>query len=259
MSERLRSSSDQALILVKALPHRSSNYFETVCCAGVGLDQKWRRQYPVPFRILNDSQKFKRWSWIKYDFTAPKDDRRLESQKVVPESIQVDGELKKAERAKFLAPLIRESTKDAEGRDETLTLIRPSSIDFSWDRKSASEIADEKRKHAALANQWSLFDKSAKPLTPCPYKFSFHWRSQSGTTHNHTCDDWETSTAFATRLRSHRDELAALTSLKATYENEYLPRGMAFALGTHSRWEKTWLLVGVLRLDEHDTDQIELF
>jgi len=259
LSERLHSSSDQALILVKALPHRSSNYFETVCCAGIGRDQKWRRQYPVPFRILQDSQKFKRWSWIEYDFTSPKDDQRSESQKVVPESIQVVGTLKTNERAKFLAPLIRESTKEAEARNETLTLIRPDSLNLSWNRKTTSEIEDERRKHAALANQWSLFDQSAKPLTPCPYKFSFQWRSRLGTSHQHTCDDWETSTAFANRLRSLGSESSALTSLKTTYEEDYLSKGIAFALGTHSRWERTWLLVGILRLDERDTDQIELF
>ena len=43
---------DECVILIKAQPHRSSRYFETVCCAGVGRDQMWRRQYPVPFRIL---------------------------------------------------------------------------------------------------------------------------------------------------------------------------------------------------------------
>lgn len=259
MSERLHSSSDQALILVKALPHRSSNYFETVCCAGIGRDQKWRRQYPVPFRILQDSQKFKRWSWIDYEFTVPKDDQRSESQKVVPESIQVTGELKKNERAKFLAPLIRESTQEAEGRSETLTLIRPDSLSFSWNRKTTSEIEDERRKHADLANQWSLFDQSAKPLTPCPYKFSLQWRSRLGTSHQHTCDDWETSTAFANRFRSLGSEASALESLKKTYEEDYLSKGIILALGTHSRWEKTWLLVGILRLDEYNASQKELF
>jgi len=64
------SALDECFILVKAQPHRSSAYFETVCCAGIGRDGKWRRQYPVPFRILNDIQKFRRWDWIEYLYTT---------------------------------------------------------------------------------------------------------------------------------------------------------------------------------------------
>jgi hypothetical protein len=99
---------------VKAQPHRSTKYFETVCCAGIGRDGKWRRQYPVPFRILGGNQKFKRWEWIRYQFTTSSDDPRIESQKVIPESLVVEGNVKPAGRARFLNPLIRDSFLDAE-------------------------------------------------------------------------------------------------------------------------------------------------
>ena len=72
---------DRCVIIVKAQPHRSSKYSETVCAAGVGEDGRWRRQYPVPYRILNNSQKFKRWEWIRYEYRLPKNDRRKESQR----------------------------------------------------------------------------------------------------------------------------------------------------------------------------------
>jgi hypothetical protein len=110
----LKSQPDECAILVKALPHLSSNYYETVCCAGVGRDGKWRRQYPIPFRVLEDPQRFKRWEWIRYDYTAPSNDDRRESQKVVPESIQVAATMPVSERAKLLNPLIRASSKDAQ-------------------------------------------------------------------------------------------------------------------------------------------------
>jgi len=258
LSERLHSSSDQALILVKALPHRSSNYFETVCCAGIGRDQKWRRQYPVPFRVLDPVQKFNRWTWIEYKFTVPTNDKRKESQKVVPESIKILGPMKRSERARFLSPLIRESTQDAQDRGESLTLIRPREIILSWRKKEQSELIDEERKHADLANQLSMLDQPVGPLKPCPYEFHFRWKTQSGTQHRHVCDDWETSTAFF-RRRQTLGEMGALSSLKETYEQQYLERGMAFALGTHKRRPKQWLLVGVVRLDSHDTNQSEMF
>ncbi|WOF74923.1 hypothetical protein QMT40_002583 [Parvibaculaceae bacterium PLY_AMNH_Bact1] len=257
MSERLRSSSDQALILVKALPHRSSNYFETVCCAGIGLDQKWRRQYPVPFRVLDPQQQFKRWTWIQYEYTSPRDDKRSESQKVVPESIQINGTMKQAERARFLAPLIRESAKEAQSKGESLTLVRPNQMNLSWRKKSTNEVEDETRKHADLANQLSLLDRPAKPMDPCPYEFHFEWATSAGSKHRHVCDDWETSTAFFKR-RSALGEEAALASLKSTYEEDYLKRGVVFALGTHKRRQDQWLLVGIIRLDEFMQSELPL-
>ena len=91
------------MILIKALPHRSSNYFETVCCAGVGRDGRWRRQYPVPFRILEEGQKFGRWTWIRYSYTKPINDSRWESQKVIPETITVGDKLSQSKRANLFA------------------------------------------------------------------------------------------------------------------------------------------------------------
>lgn len=244
------------VILVKALPHRSSKYFETVCCAGVGDDRKWRRQYPVPFRILQDGQQFRRWSWIEYSYVKPTDDTRVESQKALPESIVVCGELKTSERARFIAPLLRESTDEAASRGESLTLVRPTSLKLSWKSKSDAQLADERQKHKELANQLSLLDEPAEPLDPCPYEFSMHWHSPDGKAHKHTCDDWETSAAFFRRRRSMGEE-EALTSLKTTYEDDYLNHGMALALGTHSRRSDQWLLVGIIRVDEYK--QTELF
>lgn len=247
---------DECFILVKAQPHRSSNYFETVCCAGVGRDGKWRRQYPVPFRILAQGQRFKRWEWIEYQYTKPTDDRRLESQKVVPESLVVGGSLKRGDRARFLNPLVRESFEEADSRGESLTLLRPKSLELVWKEKSGSELAEERRKHADLASQLSFFDHTAKPLEPCPIQFTARWEDFQGKYRKHECDDWETSAAFSRFEREYGRE-EAVEILKTKYENEYFSAGLALAFSTHSRRNVTygaanqWLLVGMIRLDEY--------
>lgn len=254
---RLSSSADECLILVKALPHLSSNYFETVCCAGVGRDLKWRRLYPVPFRILKEAQKFGRWNWIEYRFTSPAHDGRKESQKVVPESIEVGAKLRAAEKSRIVDALTREGVSEAAARQETLTLVKPAEITFQWKRKTDAALALERIKHADLVRQISMLDESVEPLEPCPFEFTFRWMSCAGATHTHTCDDWETSTAFF-RRRDRLGEADALTSLKETYEVEYLQKGMRFALGTHSRRNQQWLLVGVLRADDLVQQELDL-
>ncbi|MCR6661443.1 MAG: hypothetical protein NVV72_19760 [Asticcacaulis sp.] len=146
--------------------------------------------------------------------------------------------------------MTRENFHEAESRYETLTLLKPKELTLKWQKKSQSELTDEARKHADLANQFSFFDAPAKPLTPCPYEFSFKWKSDSGTEHSHTCDDWETSTAFFRRRAKLSSEDEALKSLKNTYETDYLNKGMRLAFGTHSRRKSQWLLVGILRVDD---------
>lgn len=251
---QFRAEKDECFILVKAQPHRSSKYFETVCCAGVGRNGKWRRQYPVPFRILNDSQKFRRWDWISYEFTNSQDDRRAESQKVIPESLKLGKRVKAAERARFLNPLIRTSFEDADARGESLTLLRPKSIELRWVQKSNSELAAEREKHAELAKQMSLFDSSAVPLEPCPIQFSARWHDAHGKVRRHECDDWETSTAYS-RFERLYGRSKAIEVIKEKYENEYFKAGLALAFSTHSRRNVTfgatnqWLLVGLIRLN----------
>lgn len=254
---------DECFILVKAQPHRSSNYFETVCCAGIGRDGKWRRQYPVPFRILQDDQKFKRWQWISYSYQESSDDKRLESQKVIPESIRIHGVVKEKERASFLNPLVRSSFSEAEEHDQSLVLLRPRSIDLSARRKSDSDISELRQKHAELANQFSFFDQATKPLEPCPVVFSLRWRDADNIAHKHECDDWETSAAYG-RFSTEYGEKQAIDAIKTKYEDQYFKRGIALAFSTHSRRNVTngtsnqWLLVGIIRLDFDDQQDLLL-
>jgi hypothetical protein len=251
----MAAEKDECFILIKAQPHRSSKYFETVCCAGVGRDRAWRRQYPVPFRILNDAQKFGRWNWISYEFTRSKDDPRAESQKVVPDSLHVTGTLKKGERASFLAPLIRASFADADDRRDSLTLIRPRTFALEASPKSDQEIAQEAAKHSELANQLSLFDATAKPLVPCPMRFVAKWKDQEGKSREHECDDWETAAAY-NRFDRLFGKVKAINTLREKYEDEYMKAGLVLGFSTHKRrnaefgTNNQWLLVGLIRLDE---------
>ncbi len=253
---------DECFILIKALPHRSSNYFETVCCGGIGRDGNWRRQYPVPFRVLADSQKFGRWDWIKYRFRTSEIDKRRESQKVDPESFEVTGKLARRERARFLNPLIRNSFSDADQRGDSLTLLRPVCLELDWEDKSLSELENEREKHAQLANQLSLFDQETEPLEPCPVRFFLNWQDQEGKTRRHVCDDWETSTAF-TRFERSQGKHDAIDTLRRKYCEEYFKSGLALAFSTHSRRNVTngisnqWLLVGLIRIDHEE--QKDLF
>jgi len=245
---------DKCLILIKANPHLSSSYFETVCCAGVGEDGLWRRQYPVSFRILEDAQKFGRWSWIEYEFIPPKNDDRKESQKVQDNSISVVGKASQSTRQNALQRLTYESFKKPEENEESLTLIRPSRSNFFWKERSLAELTEASTKHAKVANQMSFFSNDAKPLPQCPYDFYFRWTDEFGKVGTYKCDDWETSATFFNRRRMMASEDLALESMSKTFNEDYPDKGMVLAFSTHSRRNWQWLLVGILRSDPPKSD-----
>ena len=56
----------KVLITVKAYPNPSKKYEETVCVAGIDVDNgKWIRLYPITFRDLDENRRFKKYSIIQ--------------------------------------------------------------------------------------------------------------------------------------------------------------------------------------------------
>lgn len=77
------------LIWGKTYPEISKTYFETVCTGGV-LEDGWPvRLYPIPFRFLEGSKRFKKYDVIEVDIKKSTRDTRLESYKIDPASIEV--------------------------------------------------------------------------------------------------------------------------------------------------------------------------
>lgn len=54
-------------ILVKTYPTISRKYAELVCTAGILEDGSWIRLYPIPFRLLDDDQRFPKYTWVEVD------------------------------------------------------------------------------------------------------------------------------------------------------------------------------------------------
>lgn len=235
-------------MLVKALPHAGKRHGETVCCAGVTEHGEWRRQYPIHFRQLQHD--FARWDWIEYDWIAPKgDDSRVESRRVQEHTLKVCGHMRDGERALFLNPIIKSSTTEAASLGMSLTLIRPRTSSFYWRKKTDLEINKEREGYRTAARQLSLMDRELAALDPCPFEFKFDYKCEDGRSHKATCDDWETTAMFY-KFRKLYGEEQALRHMSQTFDGAYPRKGMAFAMGTHSRFPDIWLLIGVLRIDE---------
>lgn len=238
---------ERSLVLVKALPQVGARYGETVCCAGVTPSGEWRRQYPIRFRHLQS--KFARWHWIEYDWVQPGgDDRRFESRRVQEETLKVVGTLAESARSNFLEKVIVPSTTAAAALGQSLALIRPDRTHFYWTIKSEYEVSAERALYQRASSQLTLFDKEIAALEPCPFLFKFDYKTEDGKLHEATCGDWETSATFY-RFQKRRGTTGALEKMNEIFNELYPARGMVFAMGTHSRYPGTWLLIGIIRLN----------
>lgn len=239
----------RVVILVKAVPHPSKAHGETVCCAGVTLDRGWKRLFPIPFRRLEGEAQFKRWQWVAFGYRCPTSDRRPESCHVFEDTIEAEDQMPVGERASFLEPLIVSSCASAARRGQSLALVRPQAYRFSWRAKSQVEIDEERVAYAQAVQQLSMVDRPLKALEPTPYEFRITYTDADGAKHDHGCEDWETSATFW-KFTREKGEQAALAHLSETYNERYRERGVAFAMGTMASRPRTWLLLGVIRLDE---------
>ncbi|WP_211114121.1 hypothetical protein, partial [Skermanella aerolata] len=55
--------------------------------AGMMEDGTLIRLFPVPFRLINDSQQFKKWQWITARVVKSKVDHRPESHRIFVDTI----------------------------------------------------------------------------------------------------------------------------------------------------------------------------
>jgi hypothetical protein len=239
----------EAIILVKASPQVGRRHGETVCCAGVNDKGEWLRLYPVSFRTLDQARQFRRWDRIRFRWKRPHDDHRMESLRVDHESIEIVGELKQRERLNFLSMLEVTYINKVKAEGKTLALLRPRDLKFSIEKKSQTELTEEKLKFQALAAQADMFKTTPLiPYDPCPYAFKYSYVTDDGEREG-TCQDWETDATFYNWSRQYGEQVA-LNNMQQVFGEDYPKKGMVLAMGTHSQYPDTWLINGIIRLDE---------
>ena len=246
------TGSTTATVIVKATPVISASHRETVCCAAVTNTLEWMRLYPVSFRYLKDGQKFGRWDRIEVQWRRPKADKRPESYRIDQDGLTIVGKMKEGERARLLDPICVASLRAEREAGRTLALLRPDEIfEFRAEQKSLADIHKEEDRMSAMRAQGDLLNgaesEGVVPLEPCPYRFVYRYRDADGE-HRGTCQDWETDATFYRFRREHGDA-GALRRMTEIFGDDYPRRGMALAMGTHSRRPDQWLVNGVIRLD----------
>jgi hypothetical protein len=260
----LAADHQRILILCKTYPTPSARHVETSCVAGMDANGNLVRLYPVPFRMVEDEQQFKKWQWISARIRRAQDDSRPESHRISVDTIELLGEPLPArdhwpERREAIKDVAVFPTFDALEASRlqhgtTLGLVRPRrlvDVDITavdnpvWTDKERANLLQEQ-------GQGSLFDADAeqraiKTLKKLPFDFHYRYECDSpigAMPYRHKLVDWEAGALYWNVSRKPHWQAA----FRQKFVADFNQREVLFLMGTIHRFPGQWLIVSVLYL-----------
>jgi len=246
---------EKILIVAKTYPNLSKKYVETVCVAGITDNNGWVRLFPVKFRDLPNSKKFKKFDIIEADISKTNDKYlRRESRKINENSISITGSLPVSKvskkiakknweiRKKFLLSRLDKSIEELESKkkamNKSIGIIKPKKI-VSFFKKNISECRDWER-DLIEGTQKTLLGNYESPLDKIPYwmGYKFYCNNKSCKGHNMMCEDWEMLQLFRTMKKKYGTDEKAFEKVKEKYFDWMQKRDLYFIVGTEIRFNK---------------------
>jgi len=192
------------LIVVKTYPEISKKYTETVCTAGIDArTKKLVRLYPIRFRYLEGSRRFRKFQWINVKMRKAISDPRPESYHIDSESIELGDFLPagKAWEARYQW-LISSNTvfssveelRASQMIDGTsLGIIKPKSVKrIIIKPRDEKEVRDAIIKKDSVVNQLDLFEeKKDLYVLPVRIMIEFYCNDPQCLGHKMSILDWE--------------------------------------------------------------------
>jgi hypothetical protein len=254
---------EKILILAKTYPSPSAQYVETSCIAGISEHGAMRRLFPVPFRMIEDGQQFKKWQWIDVRIEKANKDHRPESHKIYIDTINcgdvIDTKKEWATRWQWLEKMPSFDSFDAIDSariaDElSLALLRPKQLlGLDITKARYPDWTDEEREKLLREQmQGNLFSeaeerKQVKQLRKVP--FDFHYRYMCDTPdgekeHRHKIVDWEAGALFWNCRQRHGVDWEK--PFRAKLEEDLGSKELMFLMGNQHRFQDQWLIVSLI-------------
>jgi len=249
----------KVLPLVKAYPNLSRKYGEVSCIAGLDMDTGgWIRLYPVPFRSLEDTQKFRKYEPIRARVQRRSADRRPESWRVDADSIErIAPALSTARgweaRRSIVEPAIGESMcairRNQQETGSSLGMFRANDVsDLVIDEverdPEKSEMAEAWVAQGSLLGASEL-KQQRKALEQIPYRFQYRYRCSDGGCQGHlqSIVDWEIVELF----RNVRDQPNWQYQIRKKWLDQMCgaDKDTAFIVGNQHQYPDGFLILGV--------------
>lgn len=254
---------ERILILAKTYPSPSTQYVETSCVAGISEDGSMRRLYPVPFRMIEEGQKFRKWQWIDVRVEKANKDHRPESHKLYVDTITcgdvIDTKKEWAARWEWLDKIPAFDRLDAIDAARirnglSIALLRPKRLLALEITKARNQdwTDEEKDKLMREQMQGDLFSKAeakrqVKELRKVPFDFYYRYVCDSPDgekEHKHKIVDWEAGALFWNCHRDHGVDWEA--PFRAKLEGQLGGKDLMFLLGNQHRFQDQWLIISLV-------------
>ncbi len=251
------------VVLVKAAPVLTRELDETMCVAGVRVDNghhEWVRLHPVPFRDLGDDSKFSKYQTVSVTVRRPKTDRRPESWAPISGSIlPIDAmgtEHGWARRRRLVEGLgeaqmcdLIEANRSGSGPGTpSLAVMRPVEPPvLEITPRDQDQLRIWRERASASASRLSLFDTpgSFKPqleVVPWRFRYSFRCSARNCKGHAQTIVDWEVATLWR-RVRQRDDWKEAM---KVRFECDlWQGKDSVLFVGNQEQHPVSFLVLGV--------------
>ena len=258
---------ERVLITVKTYPTLSETYGELVCTAGVREDGSWVRLYPVPFRRLDEPDRYRKFDWIETTLVRNTADRRPESFRLVdPDDIAVGPHLDTGQNWAARRRLLLECGEvhtnltalidDAHANLRSLATFRPTRVlDVkveAGEREWPAERIDAMRARSGQGDLFSVekWREAFRVVEPLPWKFSYSFEDANGRKSTLQILDWEAGALYWNCLRdSNGDEQAAIRKVRDKYLGFAASSDLHFFLGTtlafhNMKAPNPWVIIG---------------
>jgi hypothetical protein len=221
-------TTERILITVKTYPTLSKKYAELVCTAGFREDGSWIRIYPLPFRLLDDDQKYKKYQWVELALEKKPADPRPESYRPIDrDNIKIlsflDTKNEWEERRKVVL-------NNNTFHTNLTKIIDADSPDWELSTKEAAEAA---------LGQGSLFGENRSDfqlVRKLPYKFSYKFLDDSGRSSTLMIEDWEIAKLYWNCLKGNSPEVA-IRKVREKYLDDFArKKDLYLFLGTTREW-----------------------
>lgn len=244
----------RALIVVRTYPNPATKGVEVSCTAAITDKREWLRLFPVPWRLLDSDQQFRKYQWVQVTVTKSTKDGRPESYKLKPDGIKILSEKLPTDREwqarkDIVLPLKSPSLcflkrqQKAQGHP-TLGIFRPKKIQGLVITSAASSWTDAQ---LAILRQGHLFVESPKAeLEKIPFNFQYQFSCDDDQCNGHKiiCTDWEMGELYRKCRDSYGD--AWEDKFRQRYETDMIHKNDThFYVGTMRGHPDVWIIVGL--------------
>lgn len=214
---------------------------------------KWVRLYPLQYRDLDSSQRFKKYAIISVKCRKAPDDHRVESYKIDSDSIEILNYLHTKRnwqaRKEIVLPTVSPSfcsILKATRTNRSLGTLKPCDVEFSWKKAALKSQAKREVCYAQL----SFFDKQKKVIEQIPFDFYYHFTCSGEPDcpgHKLPIIDWEIGQAYRDWRYKYKTQELLLQKIRQRWLDLMCSEknDVYFYVGNMKRFHNEFMVLGV--------------